>query len=425
VRSKKNLLGGASAPLVVTGAGLVTAAGRGVEVFREALSAGKSFLEPLADEGPRAKEGPRARQRFDPGSFGGRVDDAILQAWGGLEPGDDRAVPLGALAMDEALEAADLSIERRPAHRRIGLVLGTALGAAGSLEEDPPAPPSFSDFARRLAAIAGAREPACSFSVTCVSGLAALEQAAADIALERVPAVLAGGVDTLSGFMHGGFSALKALSPSGRLRPFDMEHDGIVIGEAAAFIVLESLAAARERGAKPLAAVVSQRIVSDALHPTSPDVSGRGMALAIRGALEDAGIPPGAVGCITVTAAGSAACDRMQSLAVETALGEPAARRVPVTTWEASTGHVLAATGVLGIIHAAMVLEDGRVLPGPRAARIDPSCRLAYVLGEPVPLESPWVLALTVGFGGQNGATLVASVEAAADLPGRVRGESP
>jgi 3-oxoacyl-(acyl-carrier-protein) synthase len=93
-----------------------------------------------------------------------------------------------------------------------------------------------------------------------------------------------------------------------------------------------------------------------------------------------------------------------------------------VTTWEPAVGHVLAATGVLGIAFAARILERGAVPPVPAAGgkrpEIDPECRLRYVFERPAPLAAPWVLALTVGFGGQNGAALVASEAMAADLAG-------
>jgi 3-oxoacyl-[acyl-carrier-protein] synthase II len=152
------------------------------------------------------------------------------------------------------------------------------------------------------------------------------------------------------------------------------------------------------------------------MHLTSPDPEGRGMARAIGGALRDACIAPEEIGCITVTAAGSPVYDRMESRAVLAALGPRAAARVPVTTWEPAVGHALAATGALGVVHAAMVLSDGLVRPVFGVERVDPDCQLRYVLEGPVSLDSPCVLALTVGFGGQNGATVVTSLEMAMDL---------
>jgi len=140
------------------------------------------------------------------------------------------------------------------------------------------------------------------------------------------------------------------------------------------------------------------------------------MAHAIQGVLADSGLHPEDIGCITVTAAGSPVYDRMQSLAVFQALGEDCASGVPVTTWEGATGHLLAATGTLGLVHAALILERGNIFPVAPVDGIDPDCRLHFVLREGEPLSSPCVLALSVGFGGQNGATLVTSAEMASDL---------
>src|SRR5262249_24420822 len=155
-----------------------------------------------------------------------------------------------------------------------------------------------------------------------------------------------------------GFCALRAVSPSGELRSFERGHDGIVLGEGAAFVVLETVEAARRRGARAGALLLGNRLVSDATHLTSPDESGKGMARAIALALEEARVEPDELGCVTVTATGSAAYDRMQCRAIRSALGK-AADRVPVTTWEKCTGHALASTAALGLVHAVLTLREG------------------------------------------------------------------
>jgi len=370
--------------------------------------------------------------------MGGQVPDAALAAWRGLRREDDRAVPLAALALEEAVRGPGEPVPRT------GLAMGTALGASGAFEVllgregaeeiDVLGEPSigFEAYLARLAeclddALGGrgaSPEPLSIFSMTCVSGLCALEQAAADIALGRADRMLVGGADTLTAFMYGGFHALSALSRSGRLRPFDTKHDGILIGEAGAFIAVEPLDRARARGALPAGVIAGQRLVSDAIHMTSPDIEGKAMARAIRGALDDAGLGANDIGCITVTAAGSAVYDRMQSAAVERALGPEAAASIPVTTWESATGHALAATGILGIVHALLVLRSGRMTPLPAPEEPDPACRIRPVTGAPRALGSPCVLALTVGFGGQNGASVVTSPDLAADIAGG-RGGAP
>ena len=137
------------------------------------------------------------------------------------------------------------------------------------------------------------------------------------------------------------------------------------------------------------------------------------MAAAIGAAIADGNVDRDGIGAVTFTAAGSPVYDRMQSRAVRAALGA-AADAVPATTWEGTTGHALAATAVLGIVHAVQTVEEGEVLPIAGLAphpSVDPSCTLRYLVDAPERILRRAVLALTVGFGGQNGATLVTSAE--------------
>ena len=420
MRSKTNLLGGDRSPLCVTGRGVVSAAGLGLSSLAGALARSRSHLGPLSWKG-----GPGCEA-----AIGGEVSAEVLDLpRGGTRAG--RALRLASLALEEALREGRTGADLPPAD--IGLALGTALGPVDEVESwsgsDEPLDLSrleamgFEDFAARVAESAGLGGPRSVFSVTCASGLCAIEQAAADLARGRCRAVAAGAVDTLGPVMHAGFSSLKALSPTGLLQPFAAAHDGIVLGEAASFLLLEAFAGARERGARIEACLLGQRLVSDCFHLTSPDPSGEGMARAISGALADSGLAPQDVGCITVSATGSPVYDRMLSLAVEKALGVAAAARIPVTTWEPPVGHLLAATGIAALVHASWLLEEGLVHPVLGTGALDPECRLAYRLGSAVPLDSPVVLTLVVGFGGQNGASVLTSPEVALDLisPSRLR----
>ena len=194
------------------------------------------------------------------------------------------------------------------------------------------------------------------------------------------------------------------------MRPYDASRNGYVLGEGAAFVLLEPMAAARARGARVRALLAGNRLLSDATHLTSPDESGAGMALAIALALEEAQVAPREVGGITVTATGSPVYDRMQCRAIRAALG-PAADCIPVSTWEACIGHALGSTAILGLVHAAQALEEKVLLGVGGAGELDPDSRLRYLFEGPASLTGRAVLALTVGFGGQNGATVITCVE--------------
>ena len=395
-------------PLAITGLGAVTAAGAGVRAFRLAQRRRESFLGPMA-----RLEGSGLSM-----AVGGSVPEEAL-GHGPRSPGSSRILALSVLAVAEALGDGGLA----PGDRlKTGISLGTALGAVEELEALARAQRSggltadeararrralpLNDITERLAERFGLGGPRSTFSVTCTSGNCSLEQAACDLRLGRADAVLVGGAETLGLFMQAGFCSMKALSPSGHLKPFSPERDGIVLGEGAAFVLVELLSAARRRGARVRGILAGNRLKSDASHLTSCDESGAGMASAISAALEEARVEPADVGAVTVTAVGSPVYDRMQSRAIGRAFGAAAAR-VPVTTWETSVGHALASTAILGLIHAAQTLEEGEVLPVRDGKGIDPACTLRYILEGPLPLAGRAVLALTVGFGGQNGVSVV------------------
>ena len=395
-------------PLAVTGLGIVSAAGAGVGALLNALRRGTAG----------AREVPAFREAKLPFTAGARIPAAALGS-GPVSPGEDRAFRMSARAAAEALLEADLL--RSAGKARIGLCLGTALGAVEQLELFSRGGPHRAEasalwrempleaLTAKLAARFTLSGPARTFSMTCASGLCALEQAACDLELGRADAVLVGGVDTLSLTMQAGFSSLRALSASGRYRPFEAAHDGIVLGEAAAFIVVERPEALRRRGAHAVAQIAASALASDAHHLTSPDESGRGMARAIVRAIGASRLAAGDLATATFTAVGSPIYDRMQTRAIRLAFGA-AAGAVAVTTWERATGHALSSTAIVGIVHAAAALRVGRL---PRAlsrfaerGALDPVCDLHYLDDETV-LTGRAILNLTVGFGGQNGATVV------------------
>ncbi len=414
--SKGNLLGGRCAPLAITGVGIVSPAGSGVGALRAALAERRACFSPLAE--------------LSNGARGG------IEAVGGLVPrvpsGHARAASLASAAAIQAL------LQARIGEGRIALCLGTALADSAELEREVERERSsglstaggprdscfdiLSDDVERelLKAVPGANWLAPSlFSVTCVSGNCALEQAAADLAFGRADCALVGGVDLLTRFMHSGFQALGALSVSGELKPFGADHDGILVGEGAAFLTLESLERARARGATVLGCLMSQALVSDARHLTSPDPEGHGMARAITRTLGDCGLDPSELGGATLTAIGSKVYDRMLSRSMIEALGEEIGSKVPVSSWESATGHLLAATGVVGYVYASMALSQGFLDPVWGVGERDLDCRLRSAIDQPEALLGPNVLALTVGFGGQNGAALITSEALAVDLSRR------
>jgi 3-oxoacyl-[acyl-carrier-protein] synthase II len=359
--------------LALTALGVSSAAGAGADALCAAIESGRSCLGPL---GPELSAGL-------PVSFGGRAPVDLV--------GDgDRAGALADAALAELFDGAGLDPETRS---RTGLTLGTGLGAMERSEAFLEAGETLAtarlhphSLTSELAERHGLGGPIGTHTVTCVSALYALEQACCELTLGRAPAMVCGGVETLSRTILGGFCALEALSKSaGPSRP--SANDGIVLGEGACFVLLEDVASAAQRGHTPRAIVRGRGLHTDGTHMTSPDVSGVGMESAAAHALAEAGASPDQVGRITLTAPASPAYGLLYSNALGRVFGEGWEERA--LTWEESVGHVLGASGALGLAFGTLLLE-GRCRSEPQLTA-----------------DTPYVLSLSVGFGGQSGATVL------------------
>ncbi len=437
-------LGGAAAPLAISGAALVSPAGRGFDVLFEALAARRACFTRFVDERLTAAKSASSASFVPPiasardGFVAGWMDDAQFARRGrsqGADPATSSDPRRGAAEGTAAhlADAAELfrnttfaaldAAELAPASAGVGVTVATALGGTEGFETWSQTEPQVAHAGRAarpigaIASLLGASTsgrslmpPAALFSATCVSGLAALESAAADLAFRRRDAVVVSAADTLSASMVSGFRSLRAVSESGRLRPFAADADGVVIGEAACAVVLEPLDALTQRGGSARAFLLAQRLVSDGYHLTTPNPDGSGMKSALRQALTDAEVDRTDVGCIVFTATGSPVYDRMLASTVEEVFGASAAE-IPVTSWEVAIGHVLAASGTLAVGFAARLIGR-REVPGmyPLAADFEHAA-LRVVRETALPLEADVVVVLVVGFGGQNGAVVVAGEE--------------
>jgi 3-oxoacyl-(acyl-carrier-protein) synthase len=297
----------------MTGSGVQSPVGRGVPEFWEALLAGRT--------------GVRAIERF-------RADDltpnvAAEVPW---DDGDaDRAGAFALQAADEALRDAGLDLAT-VAPARLGIALGTTLGgmtiferwdAAGTPVDGIEQVPYYAP-AVRLARHAGARGPVATPQLACASGTHAVALAASWIRAGHADVVLAGGTDLLCRFVVAGVNCLRATRDAAR--PFDRRRKGLVLGEGAAVVVLESEAHARARGARVRAFVSGVGAAADAIHMTAPDREGAGAARAIRAALDDAGVAPADVAFVSAHGTGTPYNDAMEAAALTRVFG---AGRVP------------------------------------------------------------------------------------------------
>ena len=412
----------------ITGLGLVTPIGTGVDAFRAGLRAATSPVKRI--------------DRFDPSPFrsqvAAQVDDFDPLAW--MPPKTarqlDRFSQFGMVAGQLALDDAEL----RPGQDggadpdRIGIYLGSALGGIAFAEEQHE---RYLDKGIRqvaptlaLAVFGGAapanlgialdvRGPILSTANSCASGGVALGEALGDLREGRVDAAIAGGCEVpLSPLAFGAFDIIRALGaghnddPGHAARPFDAERDGFVMGEGAALLVLEEAEAAERRGATPYAEILGYGATSDAHHMVQPRADGREAGRAATIALDDAAVDPGEIDYVNAHASSTPIGDIAEARALTIALGERAAT-VPVSGTKALYGHPLGASGAIEAAICSLAIRDGWAPASVNLETSEPE--LAELL--PGLLRTGRdgtyrrVLSTSFGFGGLNAALVLGAVD--------------
>lgn len=414
----------------ITGIGLITPIGTGVDAFRAGLRAGYSPVKRI--------------DRFDPRPFrsqvAAQVDDFDPLAW--MPPKTARQLDrfsqfglvAGRLALDDARMTPGVGGAAAP--ERIGIYLGSALGGIAYAEEQ------HTRFLERgirqvapnlaLAVFGGAapanlgialdvRGPILSTANSCASGAVALGEALGDLREGRVDAAIAGGCEIpLSPLAFGAFDIIRALSaghnddPGRAARPFDAERDGFVMGEGAALLVLEVAEVAERRGAVPYAELRGYGATSDAYHMVQPRADGRESARAATIALADGGVAAGEIDYVNAHASSTPLGDVAEARAIELALGERAGT-VPVSGTKALYGHPLGASGAIEGAICALAIRDGWAPasvnlfePDPEIAAILPGLLREGREGREGAYRR--VLSTSFGFGGLNAALVFGAV---------------
>jgi 3-oxoacyl-[acyl-carrier-protein] synthase II len=240
-------------------------------------------------------------------------------------------------------------------------------------------------------------------SNACATGVSAIGRLFRRIRAGAAELGIAGGYDTLTRFIQLGFDSLGALAPKS-CTPFDQNRSGFFIGDAAGILVLEDLDSARRRGARIHGELLGYGESLDGYHPTHPDPEGRGIARAIRQALQIGGLEPAAVDYVNAHGTGTPANDAAEAKGIVLALGEEAGRRVPVSSTKALVGHTLGAAGALEQCFCLLAMERGFLPLQAGLGTPDPRCALNFVRS---PEGRPRVsLNNSLGFGGANGVLL-------------------
>jgi 3-oxoacyl-[acyl-carrier-protein] synthase II len=408
--------------VVITGIGLVSPLGMGIEENWNKLIRGESGIGPIThfDASGYATQIAGEVRNFNGEDF---ISKKELRK---MDPFLQYGLAAARLAMDDARLEIDA-----PLSLRTGVITGCGLGGLTTIEHYlkvllDQGPKKISPFfipmlignmAPGLISIYhNARGPNLSIQTACAAGTHAVGLAFRAIRCGTSDVMLTGGVEaTITPVCVAGFNAMRAMStrnnePERASRPFDLERDGFVPGEGAAILVLEELQRARERGAKIYAEVIGFGLNGDAHHMTAPAPDGEGAAECMRQALNDAGIKPQQVDYINAHGTSTDLNDKFETQAIKTVFGEHA-RKLAVSSTKSMTGHLLGAAGGVEAAFTALTIARGVMPPTINLENPDPDCDLDYVPNQARPGVVRAALSNSFGFGGTNAAVLFRKYE--------------
>src|SRR5687767_3279805 len=403
--------------VVVTGLGLVSPLGTGVEKNWQALMEGRSGIRKIS--------------RFAADGFASRIAGEVpdFKAENYIEAKEIKKMDLfiqyaiGAATM--AMDDSGLKIDDQSAEG-VGVIIGVGLCGLETIETTKEAllnggprkispffiPKVISNLAPGHVAIRfGAKGVNWTPTSACASGTHAIGEAFHLIRRGVQDAVIAGGAEaTITPLGVGGFAAMKALStrneePEQASRPFDKDRDGFVIGEGSGILILEEREQALKRGAKIYAEVIGYAANGDAHHMTAPSPEGEGAARCMRLALKDSGIAPTDIDYINAHGTSTEYNDANETTAIKAVFGEQAAK-LAVSSTKSMTGHLLGAAGAVEGVYSTLALHHGMIPPTINYQTPDPVCDLDYVPNKPRQANIEIALSNSFGFGGTNGCVI-------------------
>jgi 3-oxoacyl-[acyl-carrier-protein] synthase II len=404
--------------VVVTGLGIVSPVGTGVDKAWGNILAGRSGIATIS--------------RFDVSLFsahiGGAITDFNVDDY--LAPKDARKmdpfIHYGIGAAQMAIEDAGCDINVAVAHR-YGVAMGAGIGGISTIEDnyrkylESGSPRKISPFfipgsiinmiSGHLSILRGITGPNLSLVTACTTGSHAIGIAARTIQYGDADVMIAGGAEmATTELAYGGFCSSRALStrndnPQGASRPWDRDRDGFVLADGAGAVVLEEFEHARARGAKIYAELVGFGMSGDAHHITAPLETGAGASLCMKNAMQDAGIAPEQVDYVNAHGTSTPLGDAAETAAIKSAFGDHA-YRLAVSSTKSMTGHLLGAAGAVEAIFSILALRDGVIPPTINLENQDPVCDLDYVPNQARERKIRYAMSNSFGFGGTNGTLL-------------------
>lgn len=413
--------------IVVTGMGVVSPLGTGVETVWQRLLAGRSGLRVLPDE---VVEGLSAR-------VGGVVPTLAEDAEGGFDadwavaPKDqkkmDRFIEFAMSAAKQALAQAGWQPQTEQQKQRTATIIGSGIGGFPAIADavrttDSRGPKRLSPFtipsflvnlaAGHVSIEFGLQGPMGAPVTACAAGVQAIGDAARMIRAGEADIAVCGGAEAaIDRVSLAGFAAARALSsgfnetPEKASRPFDRDRDGFVMGEGAGILVIESLSHALARGATPLAELVGYGTSADAYHLTAGPEDGSGARRAMQAAIAQAAISPEQIQHLNAHATSTPVGDKGELAAIRSVFGE--APQLAITSTKSATGHLLGAAGGLEAIFTLLAIRDQIAPATLNFEHADEAVgQLDVVHGAARPMVIDYALSNGFGFGGVNASVL-------------------
>ncbi len=404
--------------IVITGMGALTPLGIGVDSFWENLIAGKCGIGEIT--------------MFDASPFscriGAEVKDfrAVDHLPAKLVRETDRFIHFALVAAQMALEDSGLDMQKEDPYSA-GVIFGTSTGGITTVTEEqtrlvarpgsrvsphfmPKILPNMA--AAQVAIRHGLRGLCQTICTACASGSDVVAAGMGHLRMGHADVIIAGGCESmLCPLVFGGLCSARSMStrnddPARASRPFDLHRDGMVMGEGAGVVVMETLGHARRRNARVLAELVGCGSCGDGFHTVAPEPEGKGEAHCMRRALAVAGLNPEEVDYINAHGTSTPQGDRVETAAIKEVFG-PGAYRIPVSSIKGATGHTVGAAGAIELITSVKVIREGLIPPTINLSDPDPQCDLDYVPNLPRRKPVSVVLSNSFGFGGQNASVIV------------------
>ena len=408
--------------VVVTGLGVISPVGTGVEKFWKSLIDGKNGIGPIT--------------QFDASQLESRIAGEVKD----FNPLDHfnskdvrniaRFVQFAIVAANEAVSNAKLDLKNVDLDR-VGVLIGSGIGSIDTIEaevkkcfEKGPGriSPHFipkiiiNEASGQVSIHTGARGLSSCVATACSTATNAIGDAFRFMQYGECDVIIAGGTESAITIMGvGGFCALKALSqrndaPQKASRPFDLNRDGFIMAEGAGVVILETLDHALQRNAPILAEVAGYGRTSDAYHITAPDAQGSGAAKAMQLAMKDAGLESQNICYINAHGTSTKLNDQVETLAVKHVF-KNLAKKIPISSTKSMMWHLLGAAGGVEFAACVLALRDNIIPPTINYETPDPDCDLDYVPNVSRKLEVQTAMSNSLGFGGHNASIIVKKFE--------------